>query len=108
MTDTERDTRLSQGFSAGNYCNAYETEDLGQAFEQRDLEGSGEDYRTAFIMGFYASYELREIPGLYRCFFDDAYHSELGQRVLELGYCDSRKEDYDRECADENAGESVG
>jgi len=105
MTDTERDTRLSQGFSAGNYCNAYETQDLEQAFKQRDLDGSGEPFKMAFIMGFFASYELHEIPSDCRCWFDEAYHSELGQRVLELGYTERRDEDY---AAEQNTGEGVG
>ena len=91
------DTRLSQGFSAGNYCNSYETQDYTRAMAIRDLRGSGDDYATAFILGFFSSYELHEIPGSVRDAFDEAYHSEAGQRVVELGYIDPRAEDYKKE-----------
>jgi hypothetical protein len=97
---SDRDTRLSQGFSAGNYCNSYETQDYDQAVKIRDLEGSGPEFKTAFTMGFFASYELHEIPSTWRDAFDEAYHSELGQRVLELGYTDPRTEDYANESDD--------
>jgi hypothetical protein len=99
-----RDDRLSQGFSAGNYCNAYETDDYDKAIKQRDLLGSGEDFATAFIMGFFASYELHEIPSTHKIDFGTAYHSAAGRRVLELGYCDPRKEESD---ADNNTGDTA-
>lgn len=92
MTTAHECLRLSQGFSAGNYCNAYETEDYTKAMSQRDLRGSGKDYATGFIMGFFGSYELHEIPETHKQAFIEAYTSDLGQRVLELGYCDRRKE----------------
>lgn len=95
------DSQLSRGFDSGNYCNAYETHDLGKAFETRDVESKGDAYKTAFIMAFFGSYELNEIPGIYRPLFDEAYHSELGQRVLELGYTERRDADY---AAEQDAG----
>lgn len=86
------DTRLSQGFSAGNYANSYESENLATAMARRDFDGSGTAYKNSFIMGFFASYEFHEIPDEHQGKFVNAYHSEDGQRVLELGYCDKREE----------------
>lgn len=89
----ERDLELSHGFSAGNYANAYQTEDLGEVSEV--LDANEEPYRHAFILGFFSSYELHEIPGDARERFDEAYHSDNGQRVLALGYTEPR--DYNAE-----------
>lgn len=86
---TATDTELSHGFSAGNYANAYQTQDLDEVSEV--LEANGSRYRAAFILGFFSSYELHEIPADARERFDEAYHSEAGQRVLELGYTEPRK-----------------
>jgi len=89
---TDTDLRLSQGFDAGNYCSSYETEDYTKAMAMRDLKGSGKPYATAFILGFFASYELHEIPETHRDEYVEAYRSEPGQRVLELGYIDPRED----------------
>lgn len=104
MTDEERigrDTHLSRGFDSGNYCNAYETNDFDHAVKMKFLDDRLPEYKAAFILGFFGSYELDEISMTWRDDFDEAYHSEHGQRVLELGYCDSRKEAY---AAEQNAG----
>jgi hypothetical protein len=89
---SDRDLRLSHGFDAGNYCSSYETVDYTKAVAMRDLKGSGKPYATAFILGFFASYELHEIPAIHRDKYVEAYQSEYGQRVLELGYIDPREE----------------
>lgn len=96
MTE-EADLDLSHGFDAGNYANAYETENLEVAMQGRRVFEKSEAYRTAFILGFYSGYELHEIPGSRREEFDEAYHSDTGRRVLELGYIDSRGESYANE-----------
>lgn len=88
---------LAHGFSAGNYANAYETEDLEVAIQKRNVATRSEAYRAAFILGFYGSYELHEIPLSHRDAFDEAYHSDYGHGVLELGYTGSRKKDYAKE-----------
>jgi hypothetical protein len=80
------------GFSAGSYVNAYETEDLAEAFEYRDTGAWTEAYCHAFVLGFYASYELDEIPSDHRAEYESAYASVHGQRVLELGYHDPQKD----------------
>lgn len=96
--DTERDLKLSQGFSAGNYCNAYETQDYREAYEKHDLYDSDNDaFSVGFRLGFFASYELHEIPFDMTDVFTTAYHSDHGKRVLELGYTDSRAADYAKE-----------
>jgi hypothetical protein len=90
------DTRLSQGFDAGNYCNSYETQDYRAAREKHDLfESDNDAFSVGFRLGFFASYTLAEIPLDMEDVFTAAYHSQLGQRVIDLGYCDSRKEEYD-------------
>jgi len=91
------DLDLSHGFSAGNYCNAYETEELSAGLAQRNVTTASEAYRAAFIMGFFGSYELHEISDDARERFDEAYHSDHGKRVLELGYTEARSEDYAKE-----------
>jgi hypothetical protein len=94
---SDQDIELSHGFSAGNYCNAYETQDLEGALKKRAVASRSPAYRAAFVLGFFASYELHEIPSSWREEFDEAYHSKHGQRVLELGYTDPRTEDYANE-----------
>jgi len=89
-TIVERDLELSHGFDAGNYCNAYETQDIEDALVMRDVRDHSKAYRNAFILGFFSSYELHEIPGMDQHRLIDAYHSEDGTRVLELGYTEAR------------------
>ena len=74
---------MSHGFSAGNYANAYKSTDL----ERFDLDSVTEHYRVAFVLGFYSSYELDEIP--YRMEYEAAYLSCAGQYVVKVAcYCD--------------------
>lgn len=41
------------GYTAGNYAEAYEGDTLGK----------GAYYRMGYLLGFYATYELSELPG---------------------------------------------
>ena len=91
---TDRDLNISHGFDAGNYANAYDTQNLEDAWAQRNALLESEDWGAAFLLGFFSSYELHEIPGDARDRFDEAYYSDAGQRVLELGYTESRRNDY--------------
>ena len=70
---SKADTELSQGFSAGNYCNAYEAQDLADGLAKRDITAASAAYHAAFIMGFFGSYELHEISSTYREQFDEGY-----------------------------------
>lgn len=88
-TKIDRDTDLSHGFDAGNYANAYETQDLTAGLTKHNDQS--EAFRHAYTLGFFSSYELDEIPSDVRDQFDDAYTSEDGQRVLALGYTDARE-----------------
>lgn len=90
--NTDHDIDLSKGFSAGNYCNAYEGRDFGSAVVKRQVKDKSTAYATAFMLGFFASYELHEIPGDHQDAFREAYFSEDGQRVVALGFCDAREE----------------
>lgn len=49
----------SAGFDRGNYCSAYEATSID---ERHELAWSG-DWREGFVMGFFSSYELHEVPG---------------------------------------------
>jgi hypothetical protein len=89
----ETHDEVRRGFDAGNYANAYESTDL----ESVELDCESDAYRAAFVLGFFASYELNEIPSDAREAFDSAYRSEFGAIVLAAGYCDSRHEDYQTE-----------
>lgn len=106
MTDQELAfaTACSQGFDAGNYANAYDSTDLDLAIESAeidpDVDPSRPGYRHAFILGFFASYALHEIPGEYRDEYDQAYHSAAGQHCAAAGYLDSREDEYAGEIAE--------
>ena len=96
---TDDRIQLSRGFSAGDYANAYETTDLESALAHLDEETDDytEAYRTAFVIGFFASYALHEIPSDARDTFDERYWSQYGRAVVAAGYCDDRSEEYQAE-----------
>ena len=97
---TDRSLAVSNGYDAGNYCNAYECSDLETALgrmEARDAWRSAnvapihrEWYRAAFILGFFASYENHEIPADAFDEFCEAYLSPAGKYCVDAGYCDAR------------------
>lgn len=82
-----RDTLLSRAYDAGNFCNAYETENYSKAKLIRRVDQKSPDYRAAFILGFFSSYEIHEMshPDSYQAALD----SEAGQRCVELGFVDA-------------------
>lgn len=80
---------VRHGFDHGNYANAYDTEDCADMLDAIDPKAS-KDYRNAAIVGFFASYELNEIPGAARGTHDEAYWSKAGQACVMAGYLDSR------------------
>jgi len=55
---------FERGYDAGNYASAYETEDVVEAWNARIL--SGREVYEGFILGFFSSYELDEIPDEHR------------------------------------------
>jgi hypothetical protein len=61
MTAREKES-LSRGFDAGNYGNAYESQDW-EAWRKR-LSGKSTYYRAGATLGFFSSYELDEINDL--------------------------------------------
>jgi len=105
VTDRDRDPDrkadlLSRGFDAGNYANAYVSEDYSTAFETTlgtCAEQAFDAYCVGFVLGFFATYELHEIPSDCRDMFDSAYHSDNGQAVVAAGYTESRADCYDGE-----------
>ncbi len=64
-----RNTTLSRGFDAGNHACAYKSEDLGIAWaSERPLSDEDDladlypdEYRAAFVIGFFSSFEENEI-----------------------------------------------
>lgn len=48
--------RFSRGFDRGNYASAYERS------EPEDVEDKPEAYRDGYLIGFFSSFELHEIP----------------------------------------------
>ena len=75
---TDDATARSQAFDAGNYCNAYETTDWDAAWSKYCEKYKAHD--TAFLLGFFASYELHEIADeIVRAEVERARASEGGE-----------------------------
>lgn len=93
-------TEMSQAFDAGNYANAYETNDLDSC----DIDEMPEHRRAAFVLGFFGSYTLEEI-GSDREAFDEAYFSAAGRYVVQVAkYTDDRSDEY---AAEEHDGDDT-
>ena len=93
------DTVLSRGFDAGNYCNAYETQDYDRALSIRTAKprpGVRAELQTAwqvaFTLGFFGSYEFDEM-GEHEDTYREALASAHGQRCVELGFVDRDESD---------------
>ena len=92
---SERDlTHYDRGNCAGNYAEAYISPDYGRAFAKDTGPKEHSAYCTAFILGYFATYELNEIPSEYREMFDAAYWSEHGQAMVVVEQADDRFADY--------------
>lgn len=78
------DDLLSRGFDAGNYANAYTSENLSKAWRFHNALTKDPAYRAAFVIGFFSSYETHEVPGVHR---DELIEAErtYGQRMRDLG-----------------------
>jgi hypothetical protein len=88
-------TEISQAFDAGNYAQAYESENL----EDHDLDGMSEHERAAFVLGFFGSRTLDEM-GSDREIFDKCYWSAAGYYVVKIAkYTGCRAEEYADEAA---------
>ena len=93
MASNSDDDLLSRGFDAGNYANAYTSTDLQDAWEAECDEAEENDdydrvkseaFHGAFVIGFFGSYELHEIPEDAR----DDYDAAIGRfapRMREIG-----------------------
>lgn len=90
----DEQTEMSRAFNNGNYGNAYESTNL----EDFDLDEMKEHERAAFVLGFFGTYELDEIPGSDREIFDEEYWSPAGQYVVHVAkYTEPRDDDYRKE-----------
>lgn len=53
---------FTRGFDAGNYDNAYASEELALC----NLRGRSDAGRAGYVLGFFSSYETREVPSQWR------------------------------------------
>lgn len=91
-------TSISLGFDAGNYGNAYHSEDWEAFAEFQRMDQRTKVWRIAALLGFFASYSLNEIPLDMRDDYDQAYWSPVGAYVVNVArYIDSRDEEYREE-----------
>lgn len=89
MTERKRQLRYSQAFDAGNYCNAYETQDYETAtksmFPKRGI--SGIESIACFTIAFFSAYEESEVPSndleVYQ-----AAHGIMGSYCRKQGWID--------------------
>lgn len=98
---------VREAFNAGNYCNAYVSDDLSKAWDaetQHDpylsmhtSKWATKGYRDAFIVGFYSSYRRSEVPTKYRDEFESANASKAGQTCVMLGYVDDNVRPFRKE-----------
>lgn len=81
---------ISHGFSAGNFANAYNSEDARIAWRMtvQDYGECSEEFYHAWVLGFFSTYEVHEIPMEYQQDFSDAYYSPIGEQCLDAGYLD--------------------
>lgn len=88
-------TLVSHAFDAGNFASAYVSTDLETAWGNYAGNGAlvrddgtdhfaGDEYRAAFVLGFYASCERHEIDDLDA--YDEAAASPIGEAVFAAGY----------------------
>jgi len=50
---------FTRAMDAGSYDNAYSSEDLALC----NIEGKSDEYRAGYVLGFFSSYEVDEVPG---------------------------------------------
>jgi hypothetical protein len=62
MLTTEEKTEFSRGFDAGNYANAYESQNFEEWYDAHTMTfDCTPRYIEGMILGFWSSYELSEI-----------------------------------------------
>lgn len=70
----DTDLAFSRGFDAGNFAGAYEGGELSPSRVEAKAKARGIPYtpetmgafRAGFVLGFFASYETREVPAKHR------------------------------------------
>lgn len=61
QTKAKRTEAFSRGYDAGNYGNAYESQDFASWYDARNIGNKPAEYCEGAILGFFSSYELHEI-----------------------------------------------
>jgi hypothetical protein len=82
----ERDRTLTRAFEGGNYANAYEGDDYSR--HEDTIAGFSADYRVAFTLGFFATYERHEVPYEHAVTYEEAMAHPASERLRELGLLD--------------------
>jgi hypothetical protein len=82
----ERDRTLARAFEGGAYANAYQGEDY--ALHEDTIAGFSVDYRVAFILGFFATYERNEVPYEHAVAYEEALAHPASERLRALGLLD--------------------
>lgn len=117
--DETRSSVLHRGFDAGNFANAYESTDLGEAIESDEEEHEDEPdhpghashfdhaaYLDAFVLGFFGSYEDHEIDGESIERVIEA-RGNVGQVMLDMGIAVNLGSDEDEDEDSETNGAEV-
>lgn len=90
---TDKLEKFERGWVAGNYANAYGGEDLDESHDnERELELNNDAWYAGYVLGFYSSYALHEVPDEYRERYVGAFQSEAGRLALEAGFIDDLDE----------------
>jgi hypothetical protein len=73
--------QFDKGYTEGNYSSAYVSENPAVAWDKLETEHDKEsDFYAGFILGFFGSYELHEIPLLYQDEVEHIRNTEAGKR----------------------------
>ena len=88
------DVKIAQAFAAGDYASAYKTMSLLDAFENECFPDDDPSHRTAFVLGYFATFTLKEMLPGDREIYTDAYFSAEGSRLIEMGCLDPRTDEY--------------
>jgi hypothetical protein len=78
------DIGLSSAFDSGNYDESYQPVDIEALLESREGD-EWEAWRSAYLLGYYSSYEIHEIPDYARDEYQNALHSIYAKRMRDMG-----------------------
>ena len=80
--------QLSKGFDAGNHDNAYVSDDYEKASEKRGSKMNNAAYAAGYMLGFFSSYEVNEVPMDMRDEYKGVLKGKYGKMAKQAGYID--------------------